>query len=604
MAKKAMESSKEGTSGGAFAPANHFLKEEIMLFERGSILHHVQVSDVLVDGKEFVDRPALCSPFTIVANWNTLLAETKGRELKNKEILDFISKHFGESGWELAEATPKDLLGHPTYLKGIKHKGLKNLGEEIQKLWVELGKVVRPQVKQYPTRTSMLYIPNVFVIPGGRFKEIYYWDTYWIVKAFMRSGAFDTARGVIENYFYLIRKNGFIPNGNRKYYLDRSQPPFLISMVKDYVEFSKDSTILESVDFMLQEMEWFEENRRVEVVHKNKAYDMFHYSTNGSGPRPESYKEDLEAVHESKLKTEEEKEELHKHIRAGAESGWDFSSRWVIDSKGGCTGGMESIKAKLIIPVDLNSLMYKNYATLAGFLNQLDRQVESKICQVKADQMKTAVMSVLFDSDSKTWRDYDMSNKKQRDFYYASNIFPLWADCYPEERAEELGEAAAEYLTKSAAVKQGGLLTSNVNSGMQWDAPNCWPPLQEIAVTGLIKSGGKDASAMAHQIASNFTATALKGCEGDECELYEKYHEEGRSGGGGEYEVQTGFGWTNGVLVEFMAVYGDSLLDKQKKDDLAKGKLKAPHPTDKLEADSKKQMGQTFASFKVPAQKK
>ena len=120
----------------------------------------------------------------------------------------------------------------------------------------------------------------------------------------------------------------------------------------------------------------------------------------------------------------------------------------------------------------------------------------------------------------------------------------------------------------------------------------------------MIKSGGKDAIAMAHQIASNFTATALKGCEGDECELYEKYHEEGRSGGGGEYEVQTGFGWTNGVLVEFMAVYGDSLLDKQKKDDLAKGKLKAPHPTDKLEADSKKQMGQTFASFKVPAQKK
>ena len=145
---------------------------------------------------------------------------------------------------------------------------------------------------------------------------------------------------------------------------------------------------------------------------------------------------------------------------------------------------MESIRAKLIVPVDLNALMYKNYVCLANFLARLDRQVEAEAYTAKAEGLKAAVMAVMFEPETKTWRDYDLLNRRQRNFFYASNIFPLWTGCYPAEQAAELGRSAAAYLLDQAAITPAGLLTSTVNSGMQWDAPNCWPPLQEVAVTG------------------------------------------------------------------------------------------------------------------------
>lgn len=315
-------------------------------------------------------------------------------------------------------------------------------------------------------------------------KEVYYWDTYWIVKALLRSNDIPTARGIIENYFYLIKHHGFIPNGTRSYYLDRSQPPLLIFMVKDYIDFSGDKTILEDIDFLIEEMKWFEKNRSVEVIHPSGTYYMFRYDTNGYGPRPESYKEDLEITEHAGLDTEKEKDELFKHIRAGAESGWDFSCRWIIDPEGGCNGGLENIRTRFIIPVDLNSIMYKNYTVLSNLLSMLDRDLESDVYLHKANTLREAVMQVNFNTETKTWRDYDILNNKQRDFFFASNICPLWTNCYPEDRAVELGDAAAKYLEDVGAVCPGGLITSLNKSGLQWDAPNVWPPMQEMAVTG------------------------------------------------------------------------------------------------------------------------
>ena len=194
---------------------------------------------------------------------------------------------------------------------------------------------------------------------------------------------------------------------------------------------------------------------------------MFRYGTNGSGPRPESYKEDVEIVEAADLETAAEREELYRHIRAGAESGWDFSCRWIINKDGGCTGGLEQIRTKLIVPVDLNSIMYLNYVTLADFLETLDRPVEAKEVRGKAELLQEAVMEVMFEPESGTWRDYDLLNKKQREFYFASNLFPLWTDCYPTERKEELGTKAVQYLVNKDAVRPGGLLTSTHKSGLQ-----------------------------------------------------------------------------------------------------------------------------------------
>ena len=238
-------------------------------------------------------------------------------------------------------------------------------------------------------------------------------------------------------------------------------------MVKDYLDFSKDDSILDNVDLMIQEVVWFEQHRSVKVENGTGFYTMFRYGSNGSGPRPESYKEDIEVCAASGFTSDEECQEFYKHIRAGAESGWDFSSRWIIDQDGGCSGGLENIRAKFIVPVDLNSIMYKNYSTLSSFLARLGRHVESSNYESKATALKRAVMTVLFDSASGTWRDYDLIHGQRREFYFASNLTPLWTDCYPEDRREELGDKAAEYLLQVGAVRPGGLVTSNQVTGLQ-----------------------------------------------------------------------------------------------------------------------------------------
>ena len=95
---------------------------------------------------------------------------------------------------------------------------------------------------------------------------------------------------------------------------------------------------------------------------------------------------------------------------------------------------MENTRTMLIVPVDLNSIMYRNYASLADFLSFLGRSEESIGFRNKAECLKTAVAEVLFHPETRTWRDYDLLNKKQRDFYFASNICPLWTGCYPQEQ--------------------------------------------------------------------------------------------------------------------------------------------------------------------------
>ena len=153
-------------------PHHQCLSYQDDLYQGGPILRAVQLSDILLDGKEFVDRPALNSPNTVHADWRKLCEETKGRELTQEELADFVEKHFGKSGWELEACVvpPTDFEKVPAYLDKLTDAGLILLGQEIQEIWMNLGKRVKPEVLEMEKRTSMLYIPNFFVIPGGRFK--------------------------------------------------------------------------------------------------------------------------------------------------------------------------------------------------------------------------------------------------------------------------------------------------------------------------------------------------------------------------------------------------------------------------------------------------
>lgn len=171
---------------------------DVELFQHGPILHHVQVSDVLHDGKEFVDRPALFSPYTIQSRWNKLV-ESKGIP-SNEEIKAFVEENFGDSGWELVPVNSNDLDTDPSYIDTLQNEELIRLAKEIQELWFDLGKQVRPQVKSLGKRTSLLYVPNMFVIPGGRFKEGFSSIYQYFIKKNIFYGRF-TAVQFFKNSF-------------------------------------------------------------------------------------------------------------------------------------------------------------------------------------------------------------------------------------------------------------------------------------------------------------------------------------------------------------------------------------------------------------------
>ena len=362
---------------------------------------------------------------------------------------------------------------------------------------------------------------------SGRFREFYYWDTYWIVKALLRCGMAQTVRGIIENFLLMVKTYGLVPNGGRIYYTKRSQPPFLPLMMKEYMSKTAE------VDFLRQHVATFEreidfwERRRSLLVETDGGVEnmMFVYGTGGNGPRPESYREDVELGEE--FETEEEREEFYFHMKAGAESGWDYSTRWMIDAQGKARGGLKAVRTNFVVPVDLNSVMHMNYVCMAEFYSLLGDAEKAEGHMVKAEALQKAIRRVLWSEEERMWFDYDFLNRAPRKSFYPSNLFPLWAECFDASERMLVAEASVAYLKRTGAIYcKGGVPTSLVESGQQWDFPNAWPPLQHILVEGLLKTEHSEAKDMALTVARRYTEATMFSCpDGAEvCNMFEKVH--------------------------------------------------------------------------------
>lgn len=228
---------------------------------------------------------------------------------------------------------------------------------------------------------------------------------------------------------------------------------------------------------------------------------------------------------------------------------------------------MADTQTAFILPVDLNALMYKNYKHMSQFCRQLKLEKKAKTYERRAKNMLRTMSELFWDPDANMWFDIDSKNHKRRSYFYASNLFPLWAEAYPADQKEAVGKCAVNYLIETTAIDHtGGVPTSLKHTGHQWDW-NAWPPLQQIIVSGLNKTGLEEAKKMAFQIAKNYTLAVIASCNKTSggSSLFEKYDPTvpGTAGSGGEYKVQTGFGWTNGVLIEFITTYGDDLVEKE-----------------------------------------
>ncbi|KAG8239747.1 hypothetical protein J437_LFUL017388 [Ladona fulva] len=524
----------------------------------GRLLDTVQMASIYPDSKTFVDMKMKYSPEEVLKRFELFMNSTNSKP-SNVEVKQFVNDTFEPPGSEFEDWEPTDWKPNPKFLDNIKDPALRDWGSKLHDRWKELGRKVKKEVAENPDLYSIIYVPNPVIVPGGRFKEFYYWDSYWIIRGLLLSEMYETVKGMLINFMSIVETYGFIPNGGRVYYAMRSQPPMLTSMVKTYIDETNDYKFLkENIGTLEKEFDFWMKNRTVQIAKGNRNYTLAIYQEFSSGPRPESYREDVESAHI--FKTEEEKEAYYSELKAAAESGWDFSTRWFI-LNGTNKGNLTNLKTRSIVPVELNSIIYWNAKILSDFFEQLRMPEKSKKYRIIAKEWMEAVEQVLWHEEVGAWLDYDRLNEVKRDYFYPTNISPLWTGCHNFKDMPKTVEKILEYLIKmKVMINQGGIPSSFEHSGEQWDYPNAWPPLQHIVTVGLDNTGDVYAKELAYEITErwvNSNYIAFKKTDA----MYEKYDATipGGHGGGGEYVIQVGFGWTNGVIMDMLNTYGDQL---------------------------------------------
>ncbi|KCZ75523.1 hypothetical protein H311_03498, partial [Anncaliia algerae PRA109] len=398
--------------------------------------------------------------------------------------------------------------------------------------------------------------PHPFIIPGGRFREYYYWDTYWILEGLIICEMDKSAENILKNFIHVIKKYGYIPNGLRKYYLFRSHPPFFPSMLlKLYnIKGGKYNNLIlgEGLDMAIKEYEFFNKYRTITVSDEdNNMYDLNYYHVKTDFPRPESFGEDVLTY---KNQTYMSGEEVYSNLKSGAESGWDFSSRWLTK-----VTDLRTINAYNQIPVDLNALMYRNERIIEKLLADKGDMTRSKEFGDKAMKRYEAINTVLWNEEEKSWMDYDfVRNKYVNHRFYFSNVFPLIYGINPPNDIspyEVLKKYHMELFGYPGGIPASG---DGPETHQQWDFPNAWAPHQHLFVDYLLSIGERK---MALHVAKSFMRSVIEGYKHDK-DFYEKYNVKtpGFTGAGGEYAPQTGFGWTNGTALSFINEFGDELI--------------------------------------------
>ena len=535
----------DASSGELLACANS-------IFCHGDILHAVQMAKIFDDAKTFVDMRMRYTQEHIQNNFKALGAKPTKAQLDT-----FVEQNFDEAGNDLEQFNPKDWVEHPRNLKRIKDKTLRSWAYDLNKLWKSLGRTVSADARKHSERSSLIVVDNPFIVPGGRFREYYYWDSYWILNGILVCGMNSTAKGMIENYIELVRRYGFVPNGGRIYYLNRSQPPFLIQMLELYYRYTNDvEFVRRNLAVLEKEYQFWEMHRSIKLVVSGTSRTLTVYKANMTTPRPESYWHDYDFGKE--IKDAGEKARFYQAVASAAESGWDFSSRW-LNKSGAGNGSFRSIHTPDIVPVDLNCILYKNELSLAKFYELSGNQSKVKEYQRLASRRRHAIEDVLWDEAVGLWVDYDVTSGERTSDFYASSVVALWSGLAHGNKSRE-EHVFCKLRSAKVLGFPGGLPTSMEQSGQQWDFPNAWPPLQHMFIVALAQSRSTFLQNEARKRALSWVRSNWIGYVKTN-HMFEKYvvTSEGNTGGGGEYKPQVGFGWTNGVILDLLLRYPDDL---------------------------------------------
>ncbi len=486
----------------------------------GPLFKDVQLTMALGDNKSFVDMVPKAPPQDILKKYRRV------RKKDSATLRAFVFQNFYLPGTPPAPSTAGA-----------------SLQQHLSELW---GGLTRPKdtVRQW---SSLLPLPGSYVVPGGRFREIYYWDSYFTMQGLAVSNRYDLIEDMLDNFQYLIQTYGHIPNGNRNYYLSRSQPPFFALMVGMLHEKRGDAVYKKYLPAMEKEYAFWmqgaeglrpgQASRRVVKLPDGSV--MNRYFDNNNAPRQESYVQDVTTAKEYTNKDKM----VFTNLRAGAESGWDFSSRWFQD-----TININTIETTNIIPVDLNSLLYAYENVLMHAAKAAGQEAKSKAYAAKAAKRKAALLNYCWNPKLNYFFDYDFTEKQTTDKWTLAGVMPLYVKAATPEQADGVAAAVQEKF-----LRDGGVVTSIYRTGQQWDAPNGWAPLQFVTVTGLMNYSKGD---LARTIGERWMAVNEKVFRSTG-KMLEKYNVENMDleSGGGEYPTQDGFGWTNGVYLKFYELF-------------------------------------------------
>ncbi|KAH0595009.1 hypothetical protein MHUMG1_07308 [Metarhizium humberi] len=600
------------------------------LYCHGNLLKEIELARPFADSKTFVDMPAL-KPLEEIQN---AFAKLQRPITNNSELHDFLTTYFADAGHELQEVPTSQLKTDAQFLASINDTVIKEFTQKVIDIWPSLTRSYNASAASTCADCPNSFIPikRPFVVAGGRFREPYYWDSYWILEGLLRTrGSFtEIAKNTIENFLDFVEQYGIVPNGARVYYLNRSQPPMLSQMVKLYMDHTNDTSILKrALPLLVKEYDFWMANRTVEVASGGQTYTLNRYAVDNTEPRPESYREDYETARNSSYYAESgiiypetrklnasEYEDLYANLATGAENGWDFSSRWIAnpqDSARQVYFPLRTMNARNVVPVCLNSILYGNELAIAGFFNRSGNASAAAAWEQRAADRSAAMHAVMWNDTLFSYFDFNLTSSSQNIYVFADDdaasvdadtrgappgqqvlfhvgqFYPFWQGSAPAHlrsnpfAVKTVFSRVAAYL----ASRKGGIPATNLKGGQQWDQPNVWPPLMHILMKGLTNTPAtfgaedpayRDVHGLAVDLAQRYLDSTfctwyatggstsetpkLDGLgDDDNGVMFEKYSDESTNvaGGGGEYEVVEGFGWTNGVLIWAVDVFRGEL---------------------------------------------
>ena len=494
----------------------------------GQLFSDVQTAQVFPDGKTFLDCEPNGSPVDILEKY---LLEKKKPGFNLETFVRANFKTPAPSAIDFKPGKNNSISGH------------------INSMW--------PMLTRQPDEVnagSLIPLPRPYIVSELSAREVYYWESYFTMLGLQAAGRNEMVENMVDNFAYLIDTVGYVPFGNRTYYIGRSQPPFFELMVGLLAETKGERVyqkylpqLKKEYAFWMDGVEKLEELRNGEdevpevlthrrVVQFSDGSVLNRYWDDKDTPRPEHYREDMETAKGSGRPAPE----IYRDLRAASESGWEMSSRWLADGQ-----NLQTVHTTDIVPVDLNTLLYNLEFSLAKACEEAGDKKGGAFYIGRAKERALAIQKYCWHAQSSFFTDYDFVKMRPTGVLSLAGIYPLFFHLATPDQAAR----AAEVVGKDF-LKKGGVISTLKNTDLKWDAPNGQAGLQWMTKEGLRRYGysGLAKKISERWILLNKKAYKISGKTWKEYEVEKANSDKWKEG----HESQVGHGCSNGVLIKFL----------------------------------------------------